>query len=212
MAPRTKVRLTRGEKKTQTRAQLLRAAAGVFAKRGYGATTLDEVAERAGLTKGAVYSNFESKADLALAVLDERLLEPTRDIFGRIDPTQDFEAQHAEGGKLLVEALDASASAFRLELECTLEGLGDPSLLARLRARDDAIRRALAEAIAARMAAAGWVALVDTEVIVRSLVAASNGIALQRLKDRHGVPDELLGQLIAAVYASLARPAKSRRG
>ena len=206
-----RARLSRSEKKNQTRTQLIRAAGAVFAKRGYGAATLDEVADRAGLTKGAVYSNFDGKADLALAVLDERVTEPTREIFGRVDAAQDFEAQHVEGGKLLVEALDASAPAFRLELECAIEALSDPALLSRIRGRDEAIRQGLGRAIATRMEAAGWIPLVDMEVIVRSLVAVSNGIALQRLKDRDGVPDELLGQLIAAVYAGFARPAKAQR-
>jgi AcrR family transcriptional regulator len=44
----------------------------VFVERGFHAATLDEVAEKAGYTKGAVYSAFESKADLFLAIFEER--------------------------------------------------------------------------------------------------------------------------------------------
>src|SRR3954465_1205221 len=72
-------RLTREEKKAQTRERLLDAASTVFARKGFAATSIDEIAEVAGVTKGAVYSNFESKEDLVRTVLDERL-QPFRDI------------------------------------------------------------------------------------------------------------------------------------
>src|SRR5205807_10250328 len=69
-------RRSREEKKAQTRERLIEAAARVFADKGFATTSLDEVADAAGLTKGAVYSNFENKEDLVRAVLevhDQRL-------------------------------------------------------------------------------------------------------------------------------------------
>jgi AcrR family transcriptional regulator len=64
------VRLTRSQRQEQTRAQLLDAALRVFLRRGYHGASLDEIAEEAGYTTGAVYSNFKGKDDLFLAVLD----------------------------------------------------------------------------------------------------------------------------------------------
>jgi AcrR family transcriptional regulator len=55
-----------------TRAYLLRTAARVFAERGYVAATQAELIAAAGLTKGAFYFHFSSKADLALAVLQDQ--------------------------------------------------------------------------------------------------------------------------------------------
>ncbi len=66
------VRLTRGERKAQTRADLLAAARRVFLRRGFHGASLDEIAEEAGYTKGAVYSNFADKDALFVALLDER--------------------------------------------------------------------------------------------------------------------------------------------
>src|SRR5713226_7690587 len=66
-------KLTRDEKKARTRERLLDAAADVFARRGFHAASLDEVADEAGLTKGAVYSNFTSKDDLIVALIETRL-------------------------------------------------------------------------------------------------------------------------------------------
>ncbi len=64
-------RLTRGESKAKTRQELLRAANRLFLRNGYVATSLANIAEEAARTKGAVYSNFESKEDLFLALLQE---------------------------------------------------------------------------------------------------------------------------------------------
>jgi len=64
-------RLTREESKARTRGELLRAASRLFLRNGFVATSLADIAEEAGLTKGAVYSNFESKEDLFLALLQE---------------------------------------------------------------------------------------------------------------------------------------------
>jgi AcrR family transcriptional regulator len=64
-------RLTREESKARTRVELLRAANRLFVRKGFVATSLADIAEEAGLTKGAVYSNFDSKEDLFLALLDD---------------------------------------------------------------------------------------------------------------------------------------------
>jgi AcrR family transcriptional regulator len=69
------MRITREESKRQTRAAVLSAARDVFARDGFHGATLDRVAEQAGYTKGAVYSAFDSKADLFLAVYEARVAE-----------------------------------------------------------------------------------------------------------------------------------------
>jgi AcrR family transcriptional regulator len=63
-------RLTRAERKQQTRAELLAAAHRVFLRDGFHGASLTEIAAEAGYTFGAVYSNFQNKDDLFLAVLD----------------------------------------------------------------------------------------------------------------------------------------------
>jgi len=63
-------RQTREERKARTRADLLVAGRQVFLERGFHRATLDEIAEAAGYTKGAVYSNFADKDALFVAVLD----------------------------------------------------------------------------------------------------------------------------------------------
>ena len=65
--------LTREERRTQTRAELLDAAERLFSEQGFHATSVDQVADDAGYTKGAVYSNFVSKEDLFFAVYERRV-------------------------------------------------------------------------------------------------------------------------------------------
>src|SRR5215216_2221370 len=67
------VRLSRAERREQTRQELVVAAEACFVTRGFHATSVDEVAERAGYTKGAVYSNFAAKEDLFFAVYERRV-------------------------------------------------------------------------------------------------------------------------------------------
>lgn len=70
--------LTRAEQQSRTRAALIASARRVFARDGFHGANLTAIAREAGLTKGAVYSNFDNKADVFLAVLDDDLadLEP----------------------------------------------------------------------------------------------------------------------------------------
>ena len=68
-------RLSRAEQNDRNRALLLAAARRVFLERGYYAATLDQIADEAGFSKGAVYSRFASKADMFLALLEDRITE-----------------------------------------------------------------------------------------------------------------------------------------
>lgn len=65
-----RIRLTRAESQALTRERLLNAAYQVFARLGYGGTSVDMIAAEAGYSKGAVYSNFASKEAIFLELLD----------------------------------------------------------------------------------------------------------------------------------------------
>lgn len=76
-----KQRLSRAEKRERTRRELIEAAERLFTERGFQATSVDEIALEAGYTKGAVYSNFESKEDLFFVVYEGRVDR----VLGRIE-------------------------------------------------------------------------------------------------------------------------------
>lgn len=79
-------KLTRERRRQQTRDVLIAAATEVFAERGFDGTSLEEIAERAGFTRGAIYKNFSGKEELYFAVI-ERLNEQVIEAFRAIAPT-----------------------------------------------------------------------------------------------------------------------------
>src|SRR4029453_872745 len=78
-------KLTRERRRQQTRDVLIAAATEVFARRGFEGAALEEIAETAGFTRGAIYKNFDDKEDLFFAVTD-RLNEQVIEAFRTIAP------------------------------------------------------------------------------------------------------------------------------
>jgi len=71
MAADPRPRETQVERSARTRAALLKAARELFAEKGFAQTGREEIAERAGVTRGALYHHFASKTDVAAAVVGE---------------------------------------------------------------------------------------------------------------------------------------------
>src|SRR5690625_400276 len=97
----SKKRLTREESKRLTRERLLHVATEMFAEQGFYSTSVDQIAEKAGYSKGAVYSNFGSKDDLFLTIFKENQqddLQQLSEFARQFDSIDDFiqtmEAHH----------------------------------------------------------------------------------------------------------------------
>jgi TetR/AcrR family transcriptional regulator, transcriptional repressor of aconitase len=76
-------RLTRPQSQAQTRERLLAAAREAFLRDGFARTSLDAIADAAGFSKGAVYSNFESKDALFLELLEQKFVADAEEM-GRL--------------------------------------------------------------------------------------------------------------------------------
>ena len=63
--------LTRAESQARTRQLIIQAATRLFLREGFQTTSLEQIGEEAGFTRGAVYSNFPSKTAMGIAVIDE---------------------------------------------------------------------------------------------------------------------------------------------
>lgn len=85
-----RVRLTRVEQREETRRRLLDAARQIFARRGYEAASVEEIAEAAGFTRGAFYSNFRDKDELFVAILEERMTAEAGEIAAAARATPDW--------------------------------------------------------------------------------------------------------------------------
>jgi AcrR family transcriptional regulator len=132
---------TRKEKQARTRAKLMRSASRLFCRHGLERASVDEIAQDAGYTKGAFYSNFKSKEELFLAMLDEKFGEELERIEGALgtDETPDQAARHA--GEDLIRFMRSDPEWERLYLEfVAYAGRNDEfrqELLTRCRAMDE---------------------------------------------------------------------------
>ncbi|WP_394618544.1 TetR/AcrR family transcriptional regulator [Lentzea sp. JNUCC 0626] len=141
------VRLTRVEQQARTRAAVLAAAREEFAEHGFGPAKVDRIAERADLTRGAVYSNFPSKRALYLAVLID-LVEQDSGTVAAVSPSSRADALgvFARGWLERLPLAGDSAPGGRLQLR-SLDGVFEdepgPSVAAQV-ARLEALLLALA--------------------------------------------------------------------
>jgi AcrR family transcriptional regulator len=143
------VRLTREERKAHTRADLLAAARRVFIERGFHAATLDEIAETAGYTKGAIYSNFSGKDDLFLALLAEHYEERIRAhraLFGRLGFEDPEEARLAVA-RIIFSAYEREPAWWALVSDFSTHASRDAQVSGRLRELRERFLAALAELI-----------------------------------------------------------------
>lgn len=85
-------RLTREESRALTREKLLVAAGNVFSREGLGGASIDRIVEEAGFTKGAFYSNFESKEDIFLQLVESASFSEVSDLELALAGIEDPEA------------------------------------------------------------------------------------------------------------------------
>jgi AcrR family transcriptional regulator len=202
----TTTRPSREEKKARTRAQLLDAARTVFAERGFAGASLDEVAEEAGLTKGAVYSNFANKEDLVLAVLDDSFNQRMDDVLSQVDMDGTLEEQARRGGALFMAMSEQERWLDLLWLDFVTYAARNPEFGARLAARHRESQTAIAEVMVEGSAEREWSLPMPAEKLALVVNALGNGLAMEKLIDPDGVPDELFGEVIALLWAGAVGP------
>jgi AcrR family transcriptional regulator len=185
--------LTPERRRERTRQHLIDAAAVVFGQRGYHGGSLDEVAATAGFTKGAVYSNFKSKDDLFVAVLEDQIHGQIREVEALLggNPFPDATQLDAIRRLIMPRRDRGGIDWMALYLEFVLYALRNPAARTLLQE----FRRRTREAVE-RMVEQGWAALGATPTVSASAVAMIslaifNGLDLERLVDPDGVPESI---------------------
>jgi AcrR family transcriptional regulator len=194
-------KLSRADSQARTRARLLATATACFLRDGYAETSMEAIAASAGFTKGAVYSNFTSKVELCLAVLDairaERIAALGRAVAG------------AAAVDALAAALDRWADDHigdpawtRLEVEFGVHASRTPGLGKQLARRHQAVRARVGELIAAYAAAHRLTLPLPAADVGVALLSLGVGLGVQRALD-----PTLPVHTLATVMRLLAPPA-----
>jgi AcrR family transcriptional regulator len=188
-------RAPKGDKRERTRAALLEAARELVREKGYDATTLQDVAARAGMTSGAIYGNFKNRDDLFLA-LGLTYWPP---IVPRYRPAATF----PEKMRALADATLAAVSARRPVASGRLTGMAYALSHEEMRAKVQEITAASYELGAAwlRSIATDDELPMPADQLVCVIHVLTEGLVFQRLMTPDLVPDAVF----YAAFAALAR-------
>jgi AcrR family transcriptional regulator len=185
----------------EVRRRILRAATKVFLERGFNGATLDDIAAEAGFSKGAVYSNFDDKDSLFLALVDEEFAWRLDQLRAALETAPDGPDAGAEiAGRSMTRALAAHQDLHVLFSEFRVHAAKNPSTRRQLAKRRKQIRSTLAETLEGYAARAGVELTMPAEHAATLLLALTNGLALERLGQPEAVPDELFGEVIAGLF------------
>jgi AcrR family transcriptional regulator len=206
-APRQ--RLTRAEAKAQTRRRLLDSAARVFAEKGFGGATLEEIAEAAGYSTGAMYANFGGKEQLFMEVV---AAHRSRAASRRIEQvSQILDDALATGADpfdaltgMFVKAADRERELAPLQAEFWLYAVRNPAarkvIADSLSDQADELEPVLARVLE-RLGAAPDATPREVTVVVLALF---QGLARRRRLDHAAVPEDLLARALRWLLRGLS--------
>jgi AcrR family transcriptional regulator len=204
-------RLTQVERSEDTRRRLLEAARRVFVQRGFHAATLEQVAEAAGFTKGAVYSQFESKADLFFALLEKRVEQRLGEIRSAGAAASSPEQFGSIMGRQWVRGARADMGWQLLALEFRVYVARHPELRERYIGVYARLRDAIGEALAAEFRAAGLEPPMSPADMARAALAIGQGGLLGHLAEGEGFPEDLMDKVANAFLRSLVSEAQGKQ-
>jgi AcrR family transcriptional regulator len=198
--------LTPERRRAMTRQHLLDAAAIVFARDGFHGSTLDEVAATAGFTKGAVYSNFKSKDDLFLELLDERInreFAVVADVLAAGSREQDEQFPRVRDLILGMNVMFWDDAWNTLYLEFVLYARRNPEAQAKLAATARRSREFVQALIEHEYAAIGGTPKYPTRELAEISLALYSGLGIDRLIDPSAITEQTFDTTLALLYDSM---------
>lgn len=169
------------KRRPETRARLLEAATAVFADRGFGQVSVEQITSAAGFTRGAFYSNFDSTEELFFALYEQRaaavtaqvaqaLATPTGSVTDLIDQ--------------VLAALTVDRQWILIKTDFLLHAARHPEVATALTAHQDALRDILARHLAGTAENHSLpTALQDPDDLARAVITIHDGAMLQLLVD-----------------------------
>lgn len=199
-------RMTREERRLETRTRLIAAAGEVFAAYGYHAASVDQVAERAGFTTGAVYSAFGSKEELFLAVVETHLRENVAQLEAAAAGGPTVAARVHEGAEHWMEIVERTPEMVLLHTEFWTYAVRDPAVRPRVAAQFAEVRAAICRLLDLGARELGLRLTVPVEQVAIALDALADGIARQKLAEPEAVPHDLFARMVGVLLAGVSEP------
>ncbi|MBX7450153.1 TetR/AcrR family transcriptional regulator [Mycolicibacterium sp. 3033] len=199
-------RLTRAEARAQTRERLLDAAAEVFARKGYGAASVELIAESAGFSVGAVYSNFSGKEQLFSELMSQRAAGRVEAIVAAMGSAREQgEDPLAVLGRMLIAAADKDIETAALQTEFWLHAVRNPQTMDILARGTDRTLAMLRDVLAQLLEDHGVDRSVTPESFAVVVLALYQGLVRQRRTDPGRVSEDLFGQALAWQIAGMPK-------
>ncbi len=201
-------RLTRAETKARTRDQLLDAAARAFAQKGFAGASVEEIAESAGYSTGALYSNFSGKEQLFLELLSARR---SRGMARQAAMVAEFLEKKTSGDEdpldaifqFFVKVADRNSDFAALQAEFWLYAVRNPEAMGVIAAKTEERVNALSPLAVVLMERFGVATEVSPQAVTRVVLSLFQGLMHQHRIDPAAVPDDLLIQALRWLFTGM---------
>ena len=197
--------MTRDERRAATRADLLEAAARVFARRGLNGASVDDVAAEAGYTSGAVYSNFAGKEELFVAAFEHEVARQVREVIEARDHAGEDtpRARTSAIAARWMQFLETRPEMFELMIEYWAYAVRNRDQRPGFAERFGAFRDATTRLVQEEAERGGWDLPIPARDIAVALNALVYGMAIQYLADPGEMPEDVLANATHLLFGGV---------
>jgi len=198
--------LSRKERQAETRLRLLDAAEQVFLRRGLQGSSVEEITAEAGFSRGAFYSNFKSKDELFVELLQDRVYRQYAEMAEQAQEQPGTPRDRLRwGAERLrdVQKREEGSWLFRLWLECLTQAARDEDFRKLAATFWSGNRGLLAEQTKEVYEELGSKPPLPPEQIATAMIAMDVGLAVQHLVDPEGAPLDLYVPLFDLLFGRL---------
>ena len=201
--------MSRKEKQAQTRTRMLDAAERVFIRRGLQGSSVEEIAAEAGFTRGAFYSNFKSKDELFVELLQDRVYRQYAEMAEQAQEQPGSPRQRLRWGIERVRDVQTGTDGnwlFRLWLECLTQAARDEGFRKLAATFWSGNRGLLTEQTKRTFEELGRRPPLPADQIATAMIALDVGLAVQHLVDPEAAPLDLYVPLFDLLFGELIEP------
>lgn len=203
-----RARLTRAQSRALTRERLLEAAARLVAGQGLAETSVEDIAETAGYSIGAVYSNFQGKEELLLALLDEHVGASAAQLSERFEAAlADPAARRRAIGDHFDHLVADHRSCWLLSSELWRHALRHPEMRPALVRTQEVCRASIGRIVARVFEQEGLTPPAPPEELARMVEALADGLVRQRHLEPAGGSGETFRRAVEWLLAGALREA-----